>query len=357
MSSALVNSRTSWMWAGAATVAMSVLGCAQDTMDDAASIAQAIEKDNGGLTMDDELEADFGDATFADQGMPDEERPAADDLETDPAVMDIERTPDRARYFLRMMWGRMPVDADARTPRNWSGQISVSRGAVLLRSTIAFDALDRLLPRTNPRSIEFRSVTMPARDGLSLVVLDGTPDAAEPLVVTYTTTEGDEYSATIHELLEGPKHKVVDADARLGIVAVAMDEPVDVCNHGFLGGRWHQVAENRGRIWGRVVNARGERLGRVRGVYGQRRNGDKVFFGKYINSEGKFRGIFRGTYGEGHFEGRWLTRAGEVGRLGGEYRRSERADRVGGHFLGRWAETSCDVRVGPSDRPTTDERQ
>ena len=57
----------------------------------------------------------------------------------------------------------------------------------------------------------------------------------------------------------------------------------------------------------------GEPSGHIRGIYGRRENGEQVFFGKFINREGEFKGIFRGEYGDGHFGGRWIHRAGERG--------------------------------------------
>jgi hypothetical protein len=75
-----------------------------------------------------------------------------------------------------------------------------------------------------------------------------------------------------------------------------------------------------------------------------------VFFGKYINREGQFRGIFAGHYRDGRYLGRWMTRAGEHGRLGGQYRESLPGPEVGGAFMGRWAETSC-AGDFPADRP------
>ena len=78
------------------------------------------------------------------------------------------------------------------------------------------------------------------------------------------------------------------------------------------------------RVRRRVVSEDGRPLGHIRGVYGERRNGNKVFFGKYINTEGHFQGILRGTYGEGSFQGRWLTRAGERGSLMGRVQESDR---------------------------------
>ena len=125
-----------------------------------------------------------------------------------------------------------------------------------------------------------------------------------------------------------------------------MREPADPCAHGTLRGRWHRVEDGRGRLIGVVSDAEGEPIGHVRGVYGRRASGEQVFFGKYIDRDGRFRGLFGGGYGEGHFAGRWIVRPDqEHGRLAGFYRETIEGPETGGLFLGRWAETSCNLRL------------
>ena len=128
------------------------------------------------------------------------------------------------------------------------------------------------------------------------------------------------------------------------MVAAAMARPLDLCERGFLRGRWQQVEEGRGRFIGRVLSDDGDSVGHVRGIYGRRESGEQVFFGKFINLQGEFRGIFKGEYGEGRFRGRWLHRSGDHGVLGGAYREGDAADGAG-HFVGRWAETRCNLDI------------
>ncbi|RMH38476.1 MAG: hypothetical protein D6689_19555 [Deltaproteobacteria bacterium] len=316
-------------------------------MDPADDIEQALEQDNGGLTMDDELPM-FGEAdAFAAADEDAVDAPVADALESDPDVVAMREAPDAALYGVTIVWGQMPVDPDETQPRNWSGAIRINRGALLVRSTIRFeDGTDRLLPRDNPREVRFTSATRPARDGLRLAIIDPEPRSDEPLVIAYETADGELFSAPVAALVDGPIVEDVD-DRGNRVVAVAIRRPVDVCEHGFLAGRWHKIGERFGVLRGRVTDVDGNVLGHMRGLYGVRRNGEKVFFGKYINRDGAFRGLFAGHYGDGLFAGRWLTRAGEHGRLGGHYRETLPGPRVGGHYLGRWAETSCGIDVGP----------
>lgn len=323
----------------------------EDDLTETDEIESSIELENGGLDMTDEAPLFGDDAAFDAADELDIDTRVTDEMETNLDVVAMREAPDAALYAVRIVWGQMPPDPDAfaegEDPRNWSGVIRVNRGALLVRSTIRFEGpTDRLLPRDNPRAVPFTSVTLPASDGLLLAIIDPEPFSDEPLVIAYQTADGEIFAAPVAALLDGPI--VSDTDDRGNrVVAVAMRRPLDTCEHGFLGGRWHKVGPHFGVLRGRVTSADGDVLGHVRGIYGQRRSGEKVFFGKYINREGRFRGIFRGHYDAGHFAGRWLTRAGEHGRLGGHYRETVPGPRVGGHFLGRWAETSCGIDVGP----------
>jgi hypothetical protein len=223
----------------------------------------------------------------------------------------------------------------------------VNRGALRVRRRIAFEEAtgDRLETRTDRRSVAFRSSTLPASDGLRVTIIDPTPLDPEPLRLDYSDDNGSIFSVDLADLLAAPSSVDVD-DRGNRIVVVAMPERDENCRSGFMGGRWHQVVRHGGRLLGRVHNAQGEPLGHMRGVYGERANGNKVFFGKYIGSDGRFKGIFAGRYREGHFRGRWMTRAGDIGALGGRYRETAPGPEIAGHFAGRWAETSCNIDVG-----------
>lgn len=329
--------------AAIASLTFASTGCMmEDAEQEATAIAESIEQELGGLDYED-TEAMFGVQTdFELAGEADDGTPIDDAIETDAAVMEMLGAPDAALFHTTAIWGQIPGDRDNDRVYNWSGALGVNRGAIIVRSTLRFDGFDRLLPRENPRIVAFRSITLPHRDGLRFTIVDPTPDADEPLMLTYTQVDGDTFSAPIGALINEPQSREMD-DAGNRIVIFAMPRAIDICQNGFLMGRWHKVAENRGRILGRVVNDQGEVVGHMRGVYGQRDNGDKVFFAKYINRGGQAQGILAGSYDSGHFEGRWHTRNGERGAVRGEYRETLPGLRIGGHYLGRWAETSCNL--------------
>ena len=305
-------------------------------------IKSAIEELNGGLDMNDEPAA-FGDlAPFDELDAYDLERTSDDPMDADPDVAAMRERPDAAHYAVTVVWGQIPGDPDNTVAHDWSGRISVSRGAVLVRAVLRFEErTDEVLPREDRTFVAFTSVTLPHHDGLRLAIIDPEPRSDAPIVLTYEGRDGTTLRVNLDELAEEAVELEVD-DAGNRIVAVASRRGLDVCDHGFLGGVWQKVTERAGRLHGRVVSAEGAPLGHLRGIFGVKENGEHVFFGKYIDLEGRFRGIFGGHYRDGRFEGRWLSRSGEVGRLGGHYRDARVSSRPG-RFIGRWAQTSCDL--------------
>lgn len=297
-------------------------------------VTSALEKENGGLTMDDEAPLFGADAVFDAAAI------EADTAETDamaPEVTGMEAQPGVRIRNVMIVWGQLPADPNTTAVRDWSGRLDLNRGGMMIRRRIAFEQAtgDRILPRTDRTRIDFISHTRPAADGLVLTIVDPSP-AAGPLVLTYTPNDGSTVrTLELRELADGPV--VVDAGDGNRIVVSARDR--DPCDHGLMRGRWHALAENHGVYVGVVANEDGEPIGHVRGIWGTRKSGESVFFGKFIGADGRFRGILAGTYGEGELQGRWIVRSGDHGQLHGVYFRHEQLR--GGAFMARWGETSC----------------
>ena len=331
---------------------LAIGGCyAATTADDAASIGAALELENGGLDEADEAPAFAEQEELAELELLSDDPAMEDELDADPAVDAMRAAPEAVAYRVAVVWGQIPGDFENRTPRDWSGIFGTNRGSLLVRRTVSFEPrTDRLLPRTDPRYAPFTSVTLPHHDGVVLNIIDPDPTNADPIGLAYLgdlpgplgSEATEPLGIALEALLDGPVELTRD-EAGNRMLAVAQARPVDPCAHGFLMGRWHRIVEGRGRFVGRVVNDDGALTGHVQGIYGVKRSGERVFFGKYIALDGTFRGIFRGHYGDGHFEGRWISRAGDVGALGGQYRESIPGPETGGGFLGRWAETSCNL--------------
>jgi hypothetical protein len=321
-------------------------GCVSngDATDDPAQIEAAIEQPNGGLTTTDEAPL-FGDAAAFATAAVEQAAPATDAMAQDPTVVALDAQTTAAHLRVAIVWGHLPPDRSITTVTDWSGTIAVSRGALVVKSTIGFEpATDHLLPRPDAQTVAFDSQTRPFADGLALEVIDPTPTAG-PLTLTYTPASGATpivFAAA--DLLAGP----VSVDVGTGgdrMVAVALHH--DTCTHGFLRGRWHAFSDQVGGFLGEVADEDGHRIGRVRGIYGVKKDGSQVFFGKYIDEGGLFRGILAGKWADGHFVGRWLDRAGDHGAVDGRFHEAS-GDTGAGHFLGRWAEASC-----AADLPST----
>ncbi len=323
----------------AAAFALGTAACT-DAADPSETVAAALELDNGGLDLDDEA-PEFGDPADLDAAALEASNVYADPLDGDAAVIAMRVRPGAARTRVVLAWGQLPPDLQPEaTARDWSGALSLNRGAMVVRRTIGFEQpTDRVLPRTGPTVIDFASITQPFADGLVLEIVDDDPTNATPLTLHYARTAGGTHDLVIEDLLVSPVHAVVDGEGNR-IVAIALRDD-DACDHGFARGRWRALRPDLGGLIGQVVDADGAPIGHVRGIWGERRNGDQVYFGKYIDVAGHLRGLFVGHYQNGQLVGHWMTRAGEVGRLDGRYEESLPGQPAGGHFIMRWSETSC----------------
>ncbi len=317
----------------------------QDVTEPAAdTITSDLDKANGGFTTADEASQFGQEALFTDASL-EATGAAADTTATDPAVRDMQNRPDVAMRGVVMMWGQLPADPEETDVTDWSGSIVASRGAVVVARKIAFeDRTDALLPRDNRTTIAFTSKTSTHSDGLVLRLIDPTPTAPEPLTLTYTLTSGASYTINVGALATAPQ--VIDVDGDNKIVAATVRHR-DACDAGAMRGRWRKVAPNLGHFLGVVVDKDGAEIGHVRGIFGER-NGERRLFGKFINAGGEFKGLMVGAYGDdGRFAARWVTRAGEAGRIAGVYRDGHAGAERHGGFLARWAEATCSEDRAP----------
>lgn len=317
-------------------LANSTFACVDKTGDDATEVTSALEQTNGGFDTADEAPL-FGDDTAFQAAAIESDTAVADTMATDPTVTAIENAPAGARHRVLIAWGRMPADPDATTARNWSGSLTLSRGALVVGRTIGFeDATDHVLPRQTAATVDFTSATRPFADGLVLRVLD--PDPTQGAMhLTYTSADAaTTYDLDLSQLVNGPIS--IDAGDGNRVIAIGLPE-LDGCDHGFMRGRWVALRPGLGVYRGVIANADGEVAGHIRGIWGQRQNGDKVMFGKFIDADGHFRGLLVGQYEAGHFRARWLVASGDHGVAGGIY--FDAPNVRGGMFVGRWAESTC----------------
>ncbi len=330
------------------TGSLATLGaCIDDGSEDAETVAAALELDNGALDTADEAPM-FGLAADFERARVEQSTPYTDAIATEPDTVTMLALADARRADVAIVWGQLPPDREQEESHDWTGTLSVNRGAILVRRTIGFeDATDALSPRTERTAVDFTSLTRPFADGLMLTIVDPEPTSADPQVLTYALADGSSHDLVIADLIADRVTIPVDETGNR-IEAVALRN-LDGCDHGFGRGRWRALNDEVGRMMGEIANGEGEVVGHIRGLWGARADGDQVFFGKYVDVDGAFRGIFAGHYRDGRLAGRWMTRAGEHGRLHGGYRESMPGADVGGAFMLRWAETSC-----AADFPTDD---
>ncbi len=320
-------------------LAATTTACVDNTPATTEDVATALELENGGLDTADEAPMFDAESQFAAADI-EPDAAVADEMAADPVI--AEMAAPGANVLARdlvIIWGRFPADRDATTGRDWSGELRLSRGGMLVRRRIAFEqATDRVLPRTSRDAISFTSMTKPHVDGLALTVFDPQPGTPNALTLTYTPVTGAAHTIDLGQLATGPIVIDVGDGNRILIAGHRRD---DSCAHGFLRGRWHALTPNLNGYLGVVASSDGEPVGHIRGIAGKRRSGEAVMFGKFINREGHFVGLVKGTYENGKFVARWLDRQGDHGQLHGVYFPGPN-ERSGG-FLGRWSETGCDA--------------
>lgn len=322
-------------------------------VDDIPSSTEAIELGNGGFDMGPEAPA-FGRQAelFAGHLLDFGPDLAPPEPSADKRALAM-GTPAAAMYAVLVEWGRIPGDRDARDSVDWSGELLVSRGAIVVERTVLFEPdADAVLPRAASRAVRFRSMTGPHHDGLVITLVDPRPDSREPLVLSYSraTATGVRTLAVdvrVADLLWLPAQLMHD-DRGNRMIAVGMPLSRPACAQGFVAGRWEGRGPGRGVLMGPVVDARGELNGHLRGRYGVRRSGERVFHGKYIGVDGRARGIFKGHHGDGMFGGEWIVGEREVGWVRGRYTDARAAAEPRGGFLGTWGARSCDSAAPPS---------
>jgi hypothetical protein len=326
----------------------------------------------GGLTATDEEPA-FGDAYLVDLDAQDAAEEYEDELLGDPEVQALMAMgdapgdtvdPERPRFtFLRLVWGALDQpDSSDGLPEDgevldWSGQVSVDRGIVLVRRVILFERpWDHILrPRPDRHTMAWISHTGGHVDGLVLQIIEpplpegeGSDGPPQPNMLHLRTAA---YSADfpmddisgMDEIIE-----VEPAGNGIHLAAFTMGD-LDPCPRGFLAGQWCDDPDSDdlgGYFRGRWIDIFGIVRGYMLGQWGMNDDGVQVFAGKYTARDGAFLGLVAGGWAEGEqpgrgvFQGHW---ADEDRALEGfvDGRWALRPDRPCGLFVGRWA-TDCD---------------
>jgi hypothetical protein len=349
-----------------ASLLLWAVGCS-DNPTSTPEEAAAVTEEFGGYTATDEAPA-FGDAEL--QVAEAEELEVDDPLLSSPAVQEVVNDVEARVFHLRAVWGMIPYDTTVTAVTDWTGSLTISRGAILLRRLIRFEpATDYILWRTDRTLLEWVSMTTVANDGVavdlfvppvrpiidsswvyveggdSTLVVDTIP--ADPVTVTFTTGP---YSHTFTLADLARLDEVITLESGNSVVFQSLQVFPNVCPRGHLAGMWGLNEDSVGVFKGFWMSGHGHLIGHVEGNYGQDTAGVNVFYGKWIDASGQFEGLLRGTWGKrqptanelsrGKQPGGWF--AGEVfdanavpiGVLAGRFHDSRKYK--DGWFQGRW---------------------
>jgi hypothetical protein len=333
------------------------MGCGENAPSDAENGNPAddqagdLNAEFGGYTASDESPA-FGDAELAK--LADDGEPAEDPIADEPGFTAIRDLPSTDVYFLRLAWGILEGDSSNSVTTDWSGSLSVTRGAIVAERVLRFEPEDHIVrPRTDRTSLAVVSETRPHWDGLIVTILDP-EDAADPAENEITIALGPfQQTFTMSEIATVDTIFDIDAIGNQVAVTGGVVEALP-CRGGFLSGIWARTDFENGNFKGRWTTRRGWNEGFLHGNWGVDNEGKRVFFGKYIAEDGRFLGLLRGTWGvgqgrgDGWFRGFWCDADGEpIGSLHAVWMHEwhgagdgpmGQVNRPDGFFHGQWRE-------------------
>jgi hypothetical protein len=303
----------------------------------------------GGFNLRDDQPA-FGDPELASEFV--EEEAVLDRYAEDEDVVDENRL-DRPRHFLMITWGNLHRDESITHRTDWSGSLSISSGAIVLKRIIRFENNDKILDRTHRDLLEWESMTGRGYDGVLVRMVPRPSEDAldseantDDVVITFDT---EPFQVRFKASQLPGLNRVVTLDDGNAIAFQTITLQPAECPHGPMRGIWANHPERPGGfLIGKWGTPDGRIKGFIKGHYGTNDEGKKVFFGKMIDMNGRFEGLVKGEWGHqpsvdvasagqaGWYSGRWIDRnLGIKGKLKGNWERSAHCD--GGFFRGVWA--------------------
>ncbi|UCG61452.1 MAG: hypothetical protein JSV52_14215 [Candidatus Zixiibacteriota bacterium] len=347
------------------------LGCSENFVDSDRGLELPNLNDQfGGFTASDEKPA-FDDPDLLAQIDNDE---GYKDPIMELAGIDTFLADDEAGFYhLRIVWGRLRLDTTVTDATDWSGSLSVNRGAEIIRRVIRFEPnQDYIHPRTDRKLIEWTSRTSVHNDGIAVDIVVGRSNPVLNSTTTYEITSENDTTVTVVVDTAYPVIDPVEVVVKTGLfnstftlteisaldTIIYLDDSNAValhglrldhrpCPRGFLTGTWGVDENGLGVFEGLWVTRNGYVTGFLKGHYGQNDDGLNVFKGKWISRSGLFEGFLVGTYGyelvddteleepRGYFRGRiYSADRIAIGILKGRYQGSPLAD--AGFFQGRW---------------------
>ena len=288
-------------------------GCSEQALEPSATDGLNLTDEFGGYTATAEKPA-FGDETLLAEE--EEEQEVDDPILASPAADSIINDPMSGIFRLRIVWGRLELDTTVTELTDWSGSLSVTRGAEVVRRLIRFEeGQDYLLERTDRRLVEWVSYTSVHNDGIVVdlyippprPIMDTImmPDSMghdsmmidtiwpDPATVTFETGP---YTRTFTLAELAALDTVVELEDGNAIAFHGLRIPRTSCRRGFLYGEWSADEEGGARFRGMFTNRAGDVIGFVKGHAGTDDDGRRVLFGKWISRDGRFEGFLRGSW-------------------------------------------------------------
>jgi hypothetical protein len=279
----------------------------------------SLEGDFGGLTTTKEAPA-FGDTELAADDITEEE--IDDPVLSSPEVASLVDDIDAGMFHFRAVWGQLCLDTTVTEVTDWTGSITISRGAVVIRKTIRFELGQDYIPtRTDRQTVDWVSYTTVHNDGVAFdllvppvepiydtTVTVGTDSLGNPVDVITVDTIYPETEPVTVEFATGAYMRVFTLDELAALdTIVELDDGNAVaihaaqvfcqrCPRGFLAGGWGYDEEGQGVFRGRWMSREGRIVGHLRGHFGVNDAGRNVIFGKWIDRSGNCEGLLAGTY-------------------------------------------------------------
>jgi hypothetical protein len=330
------------------------IGCSDSPTNNTVATQTPDLNDEFGGYLPTNEEVAFGDAELASEAASDEE--FDDPILLSPGVDSLIADTTGSYYHLRMVWGKLRLDTSVTAVTDWTGSLTISSGAIVIRRTIHFELGQDYIPtRTDPALLEWVSYTTIHNDGLAVDLYVPYDSAVAPTPVTVDFATGPySRSFTINEL--AALDTIVYLADSNAVLFQAFELNRYRCARGFLTGTWGYDDQGNGIFRGLWTDRCGLVVGYVNGHFGIDDQGQKVFFGKWVSLDGRFEGFLRGKWdyqpspyanpnarrhAGGWFAGEVLNADGTpIGVVRGKYRSHPQFKN--GFLGGRW-KVHCDV--------------
>ena len=281
-----------------------VAGCSDNSSDLGTTSSETnIAEEFGGFTTTSE-EPGFGNEELLgeDEGNVEYDDPILGSSEVQAITEDVEA----GLFHFRAVWGQLEYDSTFTTETDWTGSLSITRGAEVIRRVIRFETgQDYILERTAKELIEWHSITTVHNDGIAVdifvppvlptydttfiidddgmgnvdttIVVDTVYPEVEPVTVSFETGPYSQ-TFTLNDLVS--LDTVVELDDGNSVAFQAMQFYRFSCPRGFIAGHWGFDDENTGVFEGIWMTQHGYISGYVEGYFENNEEEGKVFYGK-----------------------------------------------------------------------------